>query len=206
MRNEAEEEYGTAVTRHLGTKILLKEAASETLRDVLQWNPFLETERGRTSKTFVETVSYRRPNRFVSKDVFLCKTSVNLLFDTKKVRSYIARYPVFGTAQSALHFIPWQTCSFQRHLNFSGKHSATLQLLRDNFSFRYLPLSVARYSCIQLGELWQRGLKLPKLRNGNKRIRTRVLSIESPTHFAVGCTSNTSNLCANSDLSRNDEK
>ena len=45
-----------------------------------------------------------------------------------KVRSYIARYPVCMTAQSALHFTPWQTCSFQGHLNFSGKHSATLQL------------------------------------------------------------------------------
>ena len=35
-----------------------------------------------------------------------------------KVRSYIARYPVHRTAQSALHFTPWQTCSFQGHLNF----------------------------------------------------------------------------------------
>ena len=41
-----------------------------------------------------------------------------------KVSSYIARYPVRRTAQSALHFTPWQTCSFQGHLNFSGKYSA----------------------------------------------------------------------------------
>ena len=39
-----------------------------------------------------------------------------------KVRSYIARYPVRSTDQSALHFTPWQTCSFQDHLNFSEKH------------------------------------------------------------------------------------
>ena len=40
------------------------------------------------------------------------------------VRSYIARYPVIGTVQGALHFTPWQTCSFQRHFDFSGNHSA----------------------------------------------------------------------------------
>ena len=30
----------------------------------------------------------------------------------KRVRSYIARHPVRRTAQSALHFTPWQTCSY----------------------------------------------------------------------------------------------
>ena len=59
-----------------------------------------------------------------------------------KVRSYIARYPVHRTAQSALHFTPWQTCSFQGHLNFFGKYSATLQLLREGYSFIYPSLSV----------------------------------------------------------------
>ena len=38
----------------------------------------------------------------------------------KKVRSDIAQYPVLGTIQSALHFTPWQTCSFQRHLDSLG--------------------------------------------------------------------------------------
>ena len=87
------------------------------------------------------------------------QTVFNILngYENKKVRSYIARYPVLGTAQSALHFTPWSTCSFQRHLDFSGKHSATLQLLREDYSFRYPPLSVARYSLIQLSELWQPG-------------------------------------------------
>ena len=59
-----------------------------------------------------------------------------------KVRSYIAQYPVHRTAQSALHFTPWQTCSFQGHLNFSGKHSAMLQLLREDYSFTFPPLYV----------------------------------------------------------------
>ena len=46
--------------------------------------------------------------------------------------SYIAWHPVLGTAQGGLHFIPWQTCSFQCQLDFSGKHSATLQLLSED--------------------------------------------------------------------------
>ena len=50
---------------------------------------------------------------------------------SKKVLSYIARYP-----DSRFAF-----CTFQRHLNFSGKHSATLQL-REDYSFTFPPLSV----------------------------------------------------------------
>ena len=54
----------------------------------------------------------------------------------KQASSYIARYPVLMTAQSALHFIPWQNC-------------------------------IARYSFIQLSELWQRGVI--KLAKGSNR-------------------------------------
>ena len=72
--------------------------------------------------------------------------------------SYIALYPVIGTVQCALHFTPWQACSFQHHFNFSEKHSATLQLLHQDYSFRYPSLSIARYSFIQLSELWQCGM------------------------------------------------
>ena len=75
-----------------------------------------------------------------------------------KVHSYIAWYPVFETDQSALHFTPWQTCSFQHHFYFYGKHSAMLQLLREDYFSRYPSLSVARYSFIQLSELWQHGM------------------------------------------------
>ena len=53
---------------------------------------------------------------------------------------------------------PWQTCSFQHHFDLSGKHSATLQLLREDYWVKYPPLSVARYSFIQQSELWQRGI------------------------------------------------
>ena len=82
----------------------------------------------------------------------------------------------------ALHFTPWQTCSCQRHFDFSGKHSATLQLVRDDYAFRYPSLSVARYSFIHLSELWQCVKnEIEKIRTSSKIIRTRVLSIESPT-------------------------
>ena len=33
------------------------------------------------------------------------------------------------------------------------------QLLLEDYSFRNPPLSVARYSVLQLSELWQRGMK-----------------------------------------------
>ena len=78
---------------------------------------------------------------------------MGLLFKT--VSCYIAHCPVLVTAQSALHFTP---CSFQRHFDSSGKHSPMLQLLSEDYSFRYPPQSIARYSFIQLSELWQNGM------------------------------------------------
>ena len=54
-------------------------------------------------------------------------------------------YPVLGTVQNALHYTPWETCSFLCHFILYGKHSATLQSLRKDYSFKYPPLSVARY-------------------------------------------------------------
>ena len=50
------------------------------------------------------------------------------------------------------------TYSFQRHLDFSGEHSATLQLLRQHYSFTYPPPSLDMHSLTQLSELWQRGV------------------------------------------------
>ena len=41
---------------------------------------------------------------------------------------------------------PWHTCSIKHHLDFSGEHPALLQVM---------PLSIARYSFIKLGELEQ---------------------------------------------------
>ena len=49
----------------------------------------------------------------------------------------------------------WQTCSF---LRFSGKNSAELPLLHENYSLTFPTLSIARYSFIQLSELRHRGV------------------------------------------------
>ena len=72
---------------------------------------------------------------------------------TLKVPSCIALYPVIGTVRSTFHSIKWQTCSFQRHLDFSRKHTATLQLLREDYSFTHPHMSIARYLFIQVSEL-----------------------------------------------------
>ena len=83
-------------------------------------------------------------------------TTVIIHTKTKKVHSYTARYPVLRTTQSALDFTPGRPVH-SNAISFSGKHSAILQLLHKDYSFTYPPLSVARYSFIQLSELWQRG-------------------------------------------------
>ena len=85
-----------------------------------------------------------------------------------KVCSYIARYPVHRTAQSALHFTPWQTSSFQGHLNFFLEvfsHAAIAA--RRLFVHISTTVCIARYSFIQLSELWQRGVI--KLAKGSKQ-------------------------------------
>ena len=67
---------------------------------------------------------------------------------------YIAQYPVRWTAQSALHFCPpCQTCSFRHQLGFSGKHSSDAALRAKTKSLTCPPLSIARYSFIQLSQL-----------------------------------------------------
>ena len=58
-----------------------------------------------------------------------------------KVSSYIAQY---------LHFTTCQTCSFQHQLNFSGKYSAMLQLLCDDYSLTYIHRLLSTPVCSQL--------------------------------------------------------
>ena len=49
--------------------------------------------------------------------------------------------------------LPWQTCSFRHQLGFSGKRSIARQQLRAKAkSLTFPPLSIARYSFIQLSE------------------------------------------------------
>ena len=90
------------------------------------------------------TLSHEYMAIFVKKQIDGCfRRTRGILYcrEKVKVRSYIARYPVRRTAQSALPFTAWQTFSFQGHLNFSGKHSAAVQL-REDYSFTFPPLSV----------------------------------------------------------------
>ena len=65
---------------------------------------------------------------------------------------YIAQYPVRWTAESALHFTPWQTSSFRHH-----QHSSHAAIMREDYSLTFPPPSIARYSSIQPSELGRRG-------------------------------------------------
>ena len=74
-----------------------------------------------------------------------------------KVCFYIALYLVTWTAQSTLHFTPWQTCSFRHQLDFSGKHSSHASITSEDYSFTFPPLSIVMYSFKQLSELGHYG-------------------------------------------------
>ena len=89
-----------------------------------------------------------------------------------KVVFYIAQYPVRWTAQSASHFLPSLTDLFIP-IPFSASPGSILarqQLRAKTKSLTFPPLSIARYSYIQLseqGRLWSER-KMPNLRNGSK--------------------------------------
>ena len=68
------------------------------------------------------------------------------------ISSYIVQYPVLGTSQSALHFTPWQTYSIKCHL---WNASSGVACMCKGCSYIYLPLSIAKYSFMQLSELEQ---------------------------------------------------
>ena len=68
-----------------------------------------------------------------------------------KVRCYVLLHPVFRTAQSALHVAPWWTCSLS-HLLWEIFTMMTIL-------YKYPPMSIARYSCIQLDKLEQCEMK-----------------------------------------------
>ena len=101
---------------------------------------------------------------------------------TKKASSYIAQYPVLRTVQSALHFTSLTDLFTQTPSRLLWEASShMLQLMREGCSYTYPPLSIVRYSFIQLSELEQcRVKKLAQGFNAAARIRTRVLVVESP--------------------------
>ena len=96
-----------------------------------------------------------------------------------KASSYIAQYPVLRTIQSALHFTSLTYLFTQTPSRLLWEASShMLQLMREGCSYTYPPLSIVRYSFIQLSELEQcRVKKLAQGFNTAARIRTRVLAL-----------------------------
>ena len=77
-----------------------------------------------------------------------------------KVWFYIALYPVRWTAQSALHFLPSLTDLFiPTPFSASLGSILAMQQLRNDYSITFPPLSIARYSFIQLSKLRHREVK-----------------------------------------------
>ena len=76
-----------------------------------------------------------------------------------KVWFYIALYPVHWTAQSALHFPPLADLFIPTPFSASLGSILAMQQLRNDYSLTFPPLSIARYSFIQLSRLRRREVK-----------------------------------------------
>ena len=63
---------------------------------------------------------------------------------------YIALYPVRWTAQSASHFPPLADLFIPTPFSASLGSILAMQQLRNDYSLTFPPLSIARYSFIQL--------------------------------------------------------
>ena len=113
-----------------------------------------------------------------------CDSPTRKKVKVKKVRFHIAQYPVCRTTQSALHFILWQTCSFQHQLGFYWKHSATLHTARRLFTH----ISTAVYSQVLIYRAeWTEAswrTKMHKLRNGSIEPRFLCLRVR---HSELPC-------------------
>ena len=91
--------------------------------------------------------------------------TLRLLIIKVKASSYKARYPVLRTVQSPLHFTSLTDLFTQTPSRLLWKASSNmLQLMREDCSYTYPPLSIARYSFIQLSELEQ--CRVKKLAQG----------------------------------------
>ena len=86
-------------------------------------------------------------------------------------------YVICWTAQSALHFTPWQTCSFRHQLDFSGKHSIHAAITREYFYF-IQPSELRRHGenkNAQISKRYKRGCEI-----GLSRLRVRHSTAELP--------------------------
>ena len=77
----------------------------------------------------------------------------------KKVWFYLALYPVHWTAQSALHFPPLADLFIPTPFSASLGSILAMQQLRNDYSPTFPPVSIARYSFIQLSRLRRREVK-----------------------------------------------
>ena len=84
--------------------------------------------------------------------VFAIKVKVKVWF-------YIALYPVRWSAQSALHFPPLADLFIPTPFSASLGSILAMQQLRNDYSLTFSPLSIARYSFIQLSRLRRREVK-----------------------------------------------
>ena len=107
-----------------------------------------------------------------------------------KVSSYIAQYPVLRTVQSPLHFTSLADLFTQTPSWILWEASShMLQLMRHGCSYTYPPLSVARYSFMQLSELEQCRVKCAQGFNiAAQDLNPSSLSRESETLPLSHCT------------------
>ena len=84
---------------------------------------------------------------------------IPLYVSKKKVWFYIALYPVHWTAQSALHFPPLADLFIPTLFSASLGSILAMQQLRNDYSLTFPPLSIARYSFVQLSRLRRREVK-----------------------------------------------
>ena len=66
--------------------------------------------------------------------------------ESKKGKFYITLSKLFTL------FLPWQTCLFRHQLGFSEKHSSQVAITCNDYLLTFPPLSIARYSFIQLSQ------------------------------------------------------
>ena len=106
----------------------------------------------------------------------------------KKVRCCIAWYVGIQSLtvqrQSTSHFTLWQICQFQRHLELSGKHSATAAMTMSRLVV-HLSTSVCSQVLIQLGELWQCGVEIAKVSRGLKPGFSRFHCATVPCNYLI---------------------
>ena len=92
-------------------------------------------------------------------------SSLNNVNNSKKASSCVAQYPVPRTVQSALHFTSLTDLFTQTPYRLLWEASShMLKLMREGRSYTYPPLSIGRYSFIQLSELEQ--CRVKKLAQG----------------------------------------